>query len=63
MRKEKNSYDRVFRGFEELVRLPQKRTIPVRIAQAGVATVAGLMICTGFGLMVMAKPTRDERKR
>lgn len=55
--------DRLLKGFDELVRLPQKRTIPVRVAQAGVVTVAGLLICTGFGLMAMAKPSRKERRK
>ena len=55
------SYERVFKGFEELATAkPKKRSLPKKIVQAGVATVAGVLICTGFGLMVIAKSAPQE---
>ena len=55
--------DKLLKGFEELVTMPKKRTIPMKIAQAGVVTVAGLMVCTGFGLMCAVRPLRKENRR
>lgn len=62
MNNQPSSIDRVLKGFEEWATVkPKPQSLPKKVVKAGIATVAGLFICTGFGLMIAASSSpKDE---
>ena len=55
------SMDRVLQGFDEFAsQKPKPPSIRKKVLRAGIATIAGLMICTGFGLMIAASPSDQK---
>ena len=61
MSNQPSSIDKVLKGFEEwATEKPKPQSLPKKVVKAGIATVAGLMICTGFGLMVAATSTPKD---